>query len=625
MSYTLNTTIIGPSRGSSAAILAVARQQGSARLSDLKDYLDTVYEVAPVVGLRAEVVIAQSWHETAEKNSKGVYIPWTSYWWKQRLNPAGIGITGTASQDNASRTWTSGKVAALAHLAHLYLYAEGEDLGPSGWLSPNVDPRWQVAVDAGRAGIAPTLDGLTNTWGMDDRDDGDGLSYSDKLVARLNAMEAAGILATSDGTGGATPPTSPPIEQAYKAYTVPGGKRPLLLPSWIKVSIRPVDLARVRSYQKAAKSMTTIHDTGNPRTNAEAEYQWLAAGRPGGEVGGYEWINDDKGVIITGWFDEVTWAQGTPDGNRLSHAGEMAIGGNVVFTGALEVACAVHGGVLEMDGITDEDADVLHEYWYGKYCAAQILNRGIEPQVHAKVQSYRRAAAAFRAGTPIEVPGTVYAPKSLPMVDGKAWDGKADLTINGVKFEAQKITAKTTGALNQRQWASTESLTTGPMLDAGTSVDLLGWVAGELVDGVSEWWVRADGARLWAGGIDAEPKVDPDYGQEPEAHPGLAVVNGRTYYVLNHEQTSAQGREITIHRDGDLHRWADAASAVTGAVKEGDTVICGWWTRGTELPLELTNYDGATVTVQEPIWYIQGNDLDAGNRFWSGLSTERPD
>ena len=225
-----------------------------------------------------------------------------------------------------------------------------------------------------------------------------------------------------------------------------------------------------------------------------------------------------------------------------------------------------------------------------------------------------------------EIPETpAYAERSVPMVDGKAWDGKADVTINGVKFEAQKLTATVTATLNQRQWASTESLLVGPALPVGTSVDLLGWVAGELVDGISEWWIATDGTRLWAGGIDAEPKTDPDYGQEPEAHPGLAVVNGRTYYVLNHEQTGEQGREITIYRDGDLHRWADDTSAVTGSLKAGETVTCGWWTRGTELPLDTVDSNGNAVTVPESIWYIVGNDLDAGNRFWSGLSTERPD
>lgn len=183
MTYALDTTILGPSRGSAAIILGIAKEQGSARLADLKDYLDTIYDVAPKIGMRAEVVVAQSWHETAEDDGNGRYIPWTSYWWVNRLNPAGIGITGTASQNNASKTWSSGKEAAIAHMTHLWLYAKGEQLPPNGGLAIASDPRWGAAVQAGYAGIAPTVNDLTNRWGVDN-------GYATKVVARLNALDA---------------------------------------------------------------------------------------------------------------------------------------------------------------------------------------------------------------------------------------------------------------------------------------------------------------------------------------------------------------------------------------------------------------------------------------------------
>lgn len=189
MTYSLQTTILGPSRGNAATILSIAKRQGSARLNDLKDYLDTVYDIAPKIGMRAEVVVAQSWHETAENNGKGQWVPWTSAWWKQRLNPAGLGITDDTKQNNASKTWTSGRDAAIAHMTHLWLYAKGEQLPPNGGLAIAADPRWAEAVRVGRAGIAPTIDGLTNTWGMDDRNDGDNKSYADKLLERLNALD----------------------------------------------------------------------------------------------------------------------------------------------------------------------------------------------------------------------------------------------------------------------------------------------------------------------------------------------------------------------------------------------------------------------------------------------------
>lgn len=414
-------------------------------------------------------------------------------------------------------------------------------------------------------------------------------------------------------------------DATFRAYTFPGGRRDAYLPAWIPVQIKPVDLSRVRSRQKVAdKPMSTFHDTGNPRTNAAGEYSWLAAGRPGGVVGGYEWINDDKGIIVTGWFDEETWAQGDARGNRVSHAGELAFGGAVVWTTALEIACAMHGAVLEMEGSDPDLNAVLHQYWTQKWCSGQILNRKVWPVVKRKIANYAMLSAAARSGTrdPIDVPVNTYAPKMRPMVIGVPWDGRNDITINGVKFEAQPVTAKTTIPLNTRQWASSESLATGPTLPAGTEVSLLGWVAGELVDGVSEWWIGTGGSRLWAGGIDVQPKTDPDYGKKPEADPGLTVVNGRVYFDLNSdEDTGEPGRTITIHRNGDLHRWADSTSTKTGTLKAGQKVTCHYWTRGEELPLKLPSGE----TVGEMIWYVQGDDLNAGNRFWSGLSTERPD
>jgi hypothetical protein len=60
-------------------------------------------------------------HETSEDGA-----PWNSFWWRERLNPAGLGITGNSAENNASRTWTNGRDAAISHVAHLYLYAIGD-------------------------------------------------------------------------------------------------------------------------------------------------------------------------------------------------------------------------------------------------------------------------------------------------------------------------------------------------------------------------------------------------------------------------------------------------------------------------------------------------------------------
>src|SRR5688572_2892012 len=73
-----------------------------ARWDAFLDYVESVYELAPMVGVDPSIVMAQSAHETAN---------FTSYWWRERLNPAGLGVTGTASQDALSPTFLTGRAA----------------------------------------------------------------------------------------------------------------------------------------------------------------------------------------------------------------------------------------------------------------------------------------------------------------------------------------------------------------------------------------------------------------------------------------------------------------------------------------------------------------------------------
>ena len=178
MTYTTSTTILGPCRGSVDAILTYATAKGAKRLSDLCAYLETVYRIAPQIGLRAEVVVAQSAHET------GI---WTSAHWVNSLNPAGIAITSSTA---TSPVFATGEAAALAQLTHLWLYAVGTSL-PTG-LNETSDPRWDAAVSAGRAGIATTLDDLSGTWATD-------TAYAVGIVKHLNALEAAGALTSTSG------------------------------------------------------------------------------------------------------------------------------------------------------------------------------------------------------------------------------------------------------------------------------------------------------------------------------------------------------------------------------------------------------------------------------------------
>lgn len=398
--------------------------------------------------------------------------------------------------------------------------------------------------------------------------------------------------------------------------------RSMFLPATLRVQTKIVTHPNTtRRLVRKPKKGAVGHDTGNPRTNALAEWNWLAGGRKGGSKGSYNAIVDDGGVIYCAYLDEETWHAGLGWWNEWTWGTELAYGGAVVWTVAWENWCAWLAGLLEMGDLDPVTAFHFHEAVYGKYCPAQVFLRNLRGATTERIIYYWKLARAAREGRQPATPG-IYALPQPPIVDGVRWDGKRDTTINGVKFEAQRATARTTVVLNQRQWGSTESLLTGPAHPAGTEVELLGWVKGELVDGISEWWVDVDGHRLWAGGIDLEPKEDPDWAEVPAEMPaGTVVVNGRVYLPLVDEDTGELGRKIDIIRDGELRKWAETGehSPVVGAVEAGTERIFKYWTRGEALDLELA--DGQVV--KELIWFAE--DVHGGARMWSGLSRERPD
>jgi hypothetical protein len=111
---------------------------------------------------------------------------------------------------------------------------------------------------------------------------------------------------------------------------------------------------------------------------------------------------DDTIVIITQPFNEVVWAAGTAIGNKTSYHFEQAWGGDVDFNQSVEVAAALHGGLIAARG-WGMDALVQHHYWYGKNCPGQIRAKGLWPSVVRKVQAYATAARAAAGGG-----GTMY-------------------------------------------------------------------------------------------------------------------------------------------------------------------------------------------------------------------------
>lgn len=144
-------TILGATRGSAAQALDFARDVGAKRFDQVERYVHEVYELAPRIGIDPAIVVAQSALETTN---------WTDDKWRERLNPAGMGITdGT----DFGFVWPNGESAARGQLVHLWLYAKGRSL-PSA-LAPflNLDPR-RDAIPEAHVGRTSTLKSLGRRW-----------------------------------------------------------------------------------------------------------------------------------------------------------------------------------------------------------------------------------------------------------------------------------------------------------------------------------------------------------------------------------------------------------------------------------------------------------------------------
>lgn len=398
MAYSGATTIQGPSRGSADTFFNWASERGAARLPDVRLYLDTIYEIAPRVGMRAEVLVVQAVHEATEDGT-----PWNSFWWKTRCNCIGNGITGDPVQDAASRDFENGRNIALCHLVHDWLYAVGQTLPAD--LAPHrtQDPRWDAAVGAGHAGVAPTIDDFTGRYAMDPL-------YGDKWVARLNALEASVLTGTPD-----IPDVQPSEETAMATgmarHTFVGLDKPVFLPNDIDViiDIVPASIKNVRSNQPFTGQVHSLyHETGNQRPGRDATHErnYLHNGADG--VGkGFNFAVDDKRIIQLTPLDEVTWSAGRAWWNKHTWAVEQCVGGGLNLDRARRNAAALHAGLAVAKGWDVTVSMVQHNKVYGKNCPSVIRGKGTWASVvgearefaaRAKVASGIRGAVEELAG-----------------------------------------------------------------------------------------------------------------------------------------------------------------------------------------------------------------------------------
>lgn len=270
---------------------------------------------------------------------------------------------------------------------------------------------------------------------------------------------------------------------ALRAYRFVGLNQDVWLPDDIAVDIRIITNERFRSYQKfSGQTKTTFHDTGSAGSTANGEWTWANNGREGAGVGGYNFIVDDNRIIQCAPLDEVTWAAGTPEGNRTSWHVEQCFGGAINWDKSLRNATALHGALCAAKGWNVDTALVKHQYWYGKPCPGQILNKGIWSAVVKSVSqaalTARAAAGGVGGGQPASTPGTAYPkPSPIPALDAVS---RADVIAPSfIKIPGENVTAFFVGDryeaiadTDRNKFAYKDSPKLGPQIRKGESFDV---------------------------------------------------------------------------------------------------------------------------------------------------------
>lgn len=269
-----------------------------------------------------------------------------------------------------------------------------------------------------------------------------------------------------------------------KAHRWSGLNVDVWLPDDIPVEVKIIGHSRFRSFQKVAtgvKTKTTWHDTGNSRTNADQEWTWANNGREGAGVGGYNAIFDDRKIIICQPFDEVVWAAGTAEGNRVSWHAEHAWGGAVNFRRSLEIGAALHGGLIAAKGWSVDTALVKHQIWYGKWCPGQILNKGLWPTVITMVSDAAALARVAAATGKVVAPLTTYA-KPQSVSELARYAGKDANTIpafalapDGTRYWYVGDRVQAVRATPRLQKAYAGAPKVGPDINAGEQFDV-SWI-----------------------------------------------------------------------------------------------------------------------------------------------------
>ena len=315
MTFSVDESLVGVSRGTPDDWIAWAREAGSHDLDQVALFARRVYALCthPDVMLKAHFLMMQSAHETSEEVASGAYAPWASEAWSV-FNPAGIGVTNNSERTkydyrtlDPTRRDRPGEVAADVFVAHVWLYVVGERVPDVLQRPRDLDYRWDVAVQKGRAGCAPTLRGFNGTWAWP------GTTYAQTIVARLDAFE------TRLSEGG-------PAVAEWKT-NIPGlPANPLTTNHPVFVQLIPASHTNQRPGIKAGRPRRSVqHGSGNATSTARGEANYVTRIIANSAQVSYHSATDDQETGVFVPLDEVTWqaADGSGPGNMCGASNEM--------------------------------------------------------------------------------------------------------------------------------------------------------------------------------------------------------------------------------------------------------------------------------------------------------------
>lgn len=444
---------------------------------DVASFVLTLYQLCRGLGLDFTIMLSIAVNET----------DWFSQiWWRDRFNPASIGVSGVPAQDAASPNFKNGKRAAqffvLMMLTKIEKGIPAEVERYAAWAPKQAAHTAAMAADPTFPDVR-TLDDLQRRFGPNNRE----------CVWACSGDNAASVVEKSraifpdliDAKGAQTMPANEP-----KRYPIVGLPGPgILSPVPISHDIIPASQKNQRpGIARHLPGDWVQHETDNhaPGTGAEMHARFLHNGARNDEGKpqklSFHFAVDDGVIIQLIPIDEVTWqaADGAGPGNMGGISCELCVNAGIDTAKARHNAEALCGGIL---AALHMGPTHIKRHWdfngalppnERHHCPDDMMNENYWPTFVANASKIAGGIV-----TPPTQPPAEFAPR-MPIpgpVESK--------TINGHPF------ARGVGRLTfaedtaPKQYADPDSAETGKPRKKGSGIS------------PQYWTVGADGA-LWA-------------------------------------------------------------------------------------------------------------------------------